>query len=135
MGKYGFYYRYETPEELALLQRLWPLVNDRMNFFTPTKKPTGWSTDAVGRRKRVYDDQISPYHPLLDSGTLSPTQQQELAAYKASLDPAAIAIEIYQIQQQLVRLAAAKTRNLQREIDAADTPPDPAGIKVYRQAS
>lgn len=133
--KYGFYYRYDTAEELELLQRLWPLVNDRLNFFTPTKKPTGWSTDAVGRRKRVYDDQISPYHRLLDSGTLSRSQQQELADYKASLDPAAMAAEIDQIQQQLVRLAAAKTQNLQHEIDAANTPPDPAGIKIYRHAS
>lgn len=39
--KYGFYYRYDTVEELAVLNRLWPLVNDRMNYFTPTKKPIG----------------------------------------------------------------------------------------------
>lgn len=133
--KYGFYYRYDTAEELVLLQRLWPLVNDRLNFFTPTKKPTGWSTDAVGRRQRLYDDPTTPYQRLVDSGILSPTQQRELAAYKASLDPAAIATEIDAIQQQLVRLAANKTRNLQREIDATDTPPDPTGIKVYRRAS
>ena len=40
--KYAFYYRYDTPEELRVLNRLWPLVNDRMNYLTPTKKPTGW---------------------------------------------------------------------------------------------
>lgn len=133
--KYGFYYRYDTAEELALLQRLWPLVNDRLNFFTPTKKPTGWTTDAIGRRKRVYDQPTSPYHRLIASGILSPAQQQQLAEYKASLDPAALAAEIDQIQQQLIALAAAKTRQLQRELDAADRPPGPAGIKIHRQAS
>jgi len=133
--KYGFYYRYDTAEELALLQRLWPLVNDRLNFFTPTKKPTGWTTDAVGRRQRLYDAPVSPYKRLLDSEILSPAQQQELADYKASLDPAALATEIDAIQQQLIRFAAAKTRQLQRELDATNTPPDPAGIKIHRQAS
>ncbi|WGH89962.1 integrase [Auritidibacter ignavus] len=133
--KYGFYYRYDTAEELGLLQHLWPLVNDRRNFFTPAKKPTGWSTDAVGRRKRLYDHPITPYQRLLDSGILSPAQQQELTQYKASLDPAAIAIDIDHIQHQLVKLATAKTRNLQRELDTANTPPDPAGIKIHRQAS
>jgi IS30 family transposase len=38
--KYGFYYRYDTADELRVLNRLWPLVNDRLNFLTPTKKPS-----------------------------------------------------------------------------------------------
>ena len=45
--KYAFYYRYDTPEELRVLNRLWPLVNDRMNFLTPTKKPIGWGQDRI----------------------------------------------------------------------------------------
>ena len=47
--RYGFYHRYDTATELALLNQLCPLVNDRLNFFTPTKKPVGWSTDTLGR--------------------------------------------------------------------------------------
>jgi len=42
--RYGFHWRYDTVEALTLLNRLWPLVNDRFNYFTPTKKPTGWAT-------------------------------------------------------------------------------------------
>ncbi|MEZ5087411.1 MAG: hypothetical protein R2722_14580 [Tessaracoccus sp.] len=60
MRRYGFYHRYDTPLELELLNRLWPLVNDRLNFFTPTKKPVDWSTDRIGRRKRVYDKPRTP---------------------------------------------------------------------------
>lgn len=37
--KYGFYYRYDTDEERAVLNRLWRLVNDRLNYLTPTIKP------------------------------------------------------------------------------------------------
>ena len=69
------------------------------------------------------------------SGILSQVQHQELAKYKASLDPAALALEIDQIQRQLTTLAAAKTRQLQRELDATNTPPHPAGIKIHRHAS
>ncbi len=48
MRRYGFYHRYDTPAELALLTRLWALVNDRLNYFTPTKKPIGYTTGANG---------------------------------------------------------------------------------------
>ncbi|VXB88998.1 hypothetical protein CITRIK5_70162 [Citricoccus sp. K5] len=82
--------RYDTPTELTVLNELWPSVNDRLNFYMPTKKPIGWSSDPSdpsGRCKRVYDTPKTPYHRLLDSRILSRAQQRELAAYKASLDP------------------------------------------------
>ena len=114
--RYGFYHRYDTPTELTLLNQLWTLVNDRLNFFTPTKKPVGWSTDTIGRRKRLYDKPRSPYQRLLAAGVLSSAQETELAAYKATLQPAAIARAITEIQQELNRLAAGKTRRLQDQI-------------------
>ncbi|QCP05611.1 DDE-type integrase/transposase/recombinase [Brevibacterium sp. CS2] len=129
--RYGFHYRYDTGEELALLNRLWPLINDRLNFLTPTKKPTGWSTDAVGRRKRLYDTPQTPYRRLLASGILSNAQQTELKAHHDRLDPMAIATEIDRIQQQLIRLAAERTRQLEREAQASTAPPNPAGIKLH----
>ncbi|NNG18084.1 transposase family protein [Naumannella sp. ID2617S] len=126
--RYGFYHRYDTPTELALLNELWTLVNDRLNYFTPTKKPIGYTTDTIGRRKRVYDQPRSPYKRLLDAGILNPAQQTELATYKATLHPAAIAHRINEIQHELTRLAATKTRRLENQITW--TPPDPAGLKI-----
>lgn len=58
--RYAFYWRYDTPPQLALLNELWQLVNDRHNFLTPTKKPIGWATDQKGHHKRVYDDLATP---------------------------------------------------------------------------
>ncbi len=55
MRKYGFYWRYDTEEERAVLNRLWPLVNDRLNYLTPTIKPIGYATTRDGRRRRTYD--------------------------------------------------------------------------------
>ena len=65
--KYGFYYRYDTDEERAVLNRLWRLVNDRLNYLTPTKKPVGFGTDRNGQRTRIYD---TPATPRTASSTL-----------------------------------------------------------------
>ena len=133
--RYGFYYRYDTPDELDVLTRLWSLVNDRLNFFTPTKKPTGYTTDSVGRRKRIYDSPRTPYQRLIDADVLSQKQQEDLAEDKASLDVAHIAGEIDRLQQRLVRLAAAKTRKLAAALDAKKALPDPAGIKIRKPSA
>src|SRR5699024_6406900 len=114
--RYGFYHRYDTGTELALLNQLWPLVNDRLNFFTPTTKPVGWSPDTLGRRKRLYDKPLSPYQRLLAAGVLSPKQEAELTTYKATLKPVEIQRRISDIQQDLTRLAAGKTRRLHHQI-------------------
>lgn len=125
--RYGFYHRYDTATELALLNQLWPLVNDRLNFFTPTKKPEGWATDTVGRRKRLYDKPRSPYQRSA-AGVLNPAQETELAAYKATLKPVAMQRRITEIQQELTRLAGRKTARLEQHI--AWKAPDPAGLKT-----
>ena len=126
--RYGFYHRYDTSTELDLLNELWPLVNDRLNFFTPTKKPAGWTTDTIGRRKRLYDKPRSPYQRLLAAGVLNPAQQAELAAYKTTLKPAAMQRRITEIQQELTHLAGRKTRRLHDQITWKA--PDPAGLKI-----
>lgn len=82
--RYAFYWRYDTPEALILLGQLWPLANDPLNLFTPTKKPAGWGMDAVGRRKRLYDKPRTPLDRLLDAGVLSPAQGAELRARRGS---------------------------------------------------
>ena len=110
--KYGFYYRYDTPGELATLNRLWKLVNDRMNYLTPTKKPIGWSQDRHGRRVRVYDTPATPLQRLLTAGVLSPTQAAELIAYRDSLNPAKLGREIADLQRALMKAAAEKTDQL-----------------------
>ena len=121
--RYGFYWRYDTPEELTLLNQLWPLVNDRLNYFTPTKKPVGWDTDTAGRRRRVYDTPATPVDRLLAAGVLSPAQEAELRTRRERLNPADLARRILTIQDRLTGLARDKTLNLQASSDKpmADT--------------
>ena len=110
--KYGFYWRYDTEEERAVLNRLWPLVNDRLNYLTPTIKPIGYATTRDGRRRRTYDKPATPFQRLLDAGVLSPTQQTELTAHRDNLNPAQLARRIGDLQTRLLVLAKDKTEQL-----------------------
>jgi hypothetical protein len=127
--RYAFYYRYDTPDELAVLNTLWPLVGDRLNFFTPTKKPTGWGQDKAGRRKRVYDAPATPLDRLIASGTLSPAQQAELTAYRDSLNPLELARRITELQGRLIELAKDKTDRMRDKLERS-LPDTDSGIKT-----
>ena len=119
--RYAFYWRYDTPATLSLLNQLWPLVNDRLNFFAPTKKPIGWDTNHAGKRRRIYDTPMTPADRLLAAGVLSKAQETELRARRDALNPAEIARRIQSIQDRLTGLARDATLTLQ----AAVTPPPP----------
>ena len=127
--RYAFYWRYDTPEALRMLNRLWPLVNDRMNFFTPTKKPIEWGTDRAGRRRRIYDQPRTPLDRLLDAGVLSRGQEAQLRERRDSLNPADLARRIQTLQDRLTGHARDATFALQH---AADSPAIDAtrGIKI-----
>jgi len=128
--KYGFYYRYDTPEELTALNRLWRLVNDRFNYLTPTKKPIGFGTDRNGRRTRIYDTPSTPLDRLLAAKVLNATQEAELLAYRDSLNPANIAREIANLQTVLLKLAKEKTEQLYLATIPTALPDVRKGIRI-----
>ena len=128
--KYGFYYRYDTDGERAALNRLWRLVNDRLNYLTPTKKPAGFGSDRNGRRTRRYDQPRTPLERLLAANVLSPVQQAELVAYRDSLNPAKIAREIAELQTRLLILAKDKTEQLYLASIPTALPDVGKGIRV-----
>lgn len=110
--KHAFYWRYDTPGELQLLNRLWELVSLRLNFFTPTRKAVGYTTTAAGRRKRVYDKPATPWQRLRASGLLDAQQLSNVATRIEGINPADLTRQINTIQMQLLDLAKAKTEAL-----------------------
>jgi len=110
--KHAFYWRYDTPAELELLNRLWQLVSLRLNFFTPTKKPVGYTTTANGRRKRIYDKPATPWQRLQASETLDAQALSNMAARIEGINPADLTRQINAIQMQLLDLAKTKTEAL-----------------------
>jgi hypothetical protein len=123
--KHAFYWRYDTGQELELLNRLWRLVSLRLNFFTPTKKPVGDSTTADGRKTRIYDKPAAPWQRLQESGVLDTQQLPVVAARIDGINPADLTRQINAIQMQLLDLAKAKTEALAaaRHVDLAALQP------------
>ena len=123
--KHAFYWRYDTPAELALLNELWQLVSLRLNFFTPTRKPIAYATTADGRRKRVYDTPATPWQRVLASGLLTDEQISAMNARTAGVNPADLTRRINQLQLQLTELSRGKTQALaaSRHLDMASLEP------------
>ncbi len=107
--KSAFRYRYDTAEELALLNELWGYVNLRKNLFLPTRKANGWRTTSAGRNTRTYDKPRTPYQRVIDSGVLAQEQSHRLAALHRETNPAALTRNINRIQQALIASAKDKT--------------------------
>jgi integrase-like protein len=133
--RYGFYYRYDTGEERAVLNRLWRLVNDRLNYLTPTIKPIGYGSGRDGQRRRLYDAPQTPLDRLLAAGVLSAAQESELLAYRDSLNPAAIARQIADLQTALLKLAKDKTEQLYLASIPAALPDVRSGIRTKNKAA
>ena len=110
--KHAFYWRYDTPRELELLNRLWRLVSLRLNFFTPTKKAVGYTATADGRKKRIYDKPATPWQRLQTSGVLDAQHLSVVAARVDGINPADLTRQINAIQMQLLDLAKTKTEAL-----------------------
>lgn len=110
--KYGFYWRYDTEEERRVLALLWEVVCLKLNFFTPTRKPTQWVSDQAGRRKRKYDKPATPLDRLIASECLSKPQNKELESTRAKINPADLTRDITRYQSILIDYAKAKTELL-----------------------
>lgn len=110
--KHAFYWRYDTADELALLNELWRLVSLRLNFFTPTKKPTGYTQTADGRRKRLYDEPKTPWRRVQAAGLLTEEQAATIRARIDGVNPADLTRRINELQLRLIDLAQGKTQAL-----------------------
>jgi len=113
-----------------VLNRLWKLVNDRLNYLTPTIKPSGYGSGRDGQRRRLYDEPMTPLDRLLAAGALSPAQESELLTYRDSLNPAAIGRQIADLQAALLRLAKDKTEQLYLAAIPTALPEIRSGIRI-----
>jgi len=107
--KHAFYWRYDTPTELDLLNQLWRAVSLRLNFFTPTRKPIDYVTMPNGRRRRIYDTPATPWQRVQASGILTADQIIKVEQRIAGVNPADLTRQINEIRSALTRIAKVKT--------------------------
>lgn len=80
------YARYETEQQLQIIQEMLPLVEDYVNFFQPVMKLK--SKERVGSKmKKKYDQAQTPYRRLLDSGVVTEENKRQIQEKYHTLNP------------------------------------------------
>jgi len=96
------YARYETPEQLEIIQELLKVVELYVNFFQPSLKLT--EKVRVGTKvKKIYDTAKTPYQRLKESGILTPENQKKLETLYDTLNPMQLRKEIHKLQSKLLQ--------------------------------
>lgn len=95
------YYRYDTPEQLDLLNRLYAVMHFYVNFFLPVTKLVQ-KTRIGGKVKRTYDKPQTPYARVLASPHISETHKAQLRETYALLDLVDLRRQINELQDQLL---------------------------------
>jgi hypothetical protein len=99
------YDRYDTEEQLRLLNELYQHLRLYTNFFLPSMKLK--SKTRVGSRvQKRYDQARTPYRRVLSARQVSKRRKELLRAQYATLNPAALKRQIERLQLQLLKSAS-----------------------------
>jgi hypothetical protein len=98
------YYRYDTPEQLALLTAFYRVLRLYVNFFQPTMKLIE-KVRYGSRLTRRYDTPMTPYHRVLAHPAISNLIKARLQAQYHQLNVVQLKQELDRIQTQLFHAA------------------------------
>jgi hypothetical protein len=96
------YWRYDSPEQLDLLNTLYVRLHLYVNFFLPVMKLQE-KVRFGSKVKRVYDDPQTPYARVLASGHASKEDQAELQEAYGYLDLVELRQRIDELQAQILQ--------------------------------
>jgi hypothetical protein len=112
------YARYDTEEELALLNGIYDTLRLLSNFFLPQMKLMEKTRSGAKVYKR-YDEARTPYQRLVGSGFLSEEHRTMLISEYRTLNPAALRRELDALQLRLFDITRRKELLRQKEVKAA----------------
>jgi len=107
------YWRYDTPGEIELLNRIWPVLSPLINLFTPQQKLQ--SKTRVGAKvSKRYDRAQTPYQRLLTHAATNPAvldqaDTRRLATLLEDTNPAAARRDIARLCATLLERVRRKT--------------------------
>ena len=113
------YRRFETDEELAALQEVYPVIMRHHNFFSPMMKLMQKEREGSRVTKR-YSKAMTPYQRLLVSnGHIDEATREHLEEEYESLNPAELLRQTKVLLRRL-ETAADRTAQTRRTPDRAD---------------
>ncbi|MEE9134671.1 MAG: ISNCY family transposase [Nitrososphaerales archaeon] len=99
------YHRYDTPQQLRLLNRLYSRLRLYTNYFQPVMKLE--EKIRVGSKvKKRYDQPRTPYQRVLEAPLVEKEKKKKLDQEYAKLNPAELRRQITTLQIKLRKLAA-----------------------------
>lgn len=101
------YARYETPQEVALIGKLYSRLRLLTNFFYPSMKLLHKQRRGA-RIHKLYDKPQTPARRLLDCPTVSEAEKSRLRRQMRQLDPFGLRSEMAAIQTRLLALVRKK---------------------------
>jgi hypothetical protein len=102
------YQRFDTEEQLRLLNQLYESLDLYTNFFQPSLKLQ--SKERHGARvKKKYDQARTPYQRLLDSSFIKAETKQQLRERYGLLNPAQLKRQLEGLQRKLLATAVSTT--------------------------
>ena len=101
------YHRYDTPAELALLNKIWILQSLLTNYFYPQQKLVSKIRDGAKVIKR-YDRATTPHRRAERHTGVGDEDKNILADTYAQLNPAAVQREIQALTDRLLTLTTSK---------------------------
>lgn len=101
------YARYDTEDELQLLNELYEQLRLYVNFFLPSQKLKEKIRHGSRVQKR-YDQARTPYRRVLESPHVSAGCKKRLRAQYQQLNPAELYRNIRRLQEKLLKLNAKK---------------------------
>ena len=113
------YARFDTPEELAVLNELYASLREHANFFMPSAKLVSKTRDGAKVTKR-YDTPKTPYARVLASEHVTEAAKCRLTRHYERLNPVALKRRITDLQRRLYELVALKESIRRREVQAPD---------------
>ena len=108
------YFRYDTEEELWLLNQIYAVLRLYTNYFQPTMKLVSKIRNGAKVTKK-YDTPRTPYQRLIESPAISRKHKAALKAEYESLNPAQLKRKIIKLQGRLFTFNANKMKEVRKE--------------------
>jgi len=113
------YARFDTLEELAVLNELYALLREHTNFFMPSAKLLSKTRDGAKVTKR-YDEPKTPYARVLASDHVTDAAKRRLTRRYDQLNPVRLKRGIVELQKRLYELVSLKESIRRREVAAPE---------------
>lgn len=103
------YLRYDTDEELDLLNELYIYLDSYINYFQPVQKLVS-KTRAGSKVTKKYDRTRTPFRRVLESGHIDDKIKARLKVQYDSLNPVKLKKNISRLQDKLLKLNVLKKK-------------------------